>query len=289
MNKTKKISTFADLGPTIHITIVAEMMGVSVETIRKITWTDKSDHPYDLGNELYGVFYFKNKLRIKADSLRDYYQNHHERMRNFVKDKGLIREMEKNLQDLEEYNLKRNLKFQIPENVRMEQFQKLKKNLCIMGINSLGPIHQNRESIIGILKRNGTVRILLLNPRSNAFIERVQFEEKHNDRICGRLLAEYEATIANCRDIKNFSDTLGTFEVRVHSTYPTMSLVMIYPDSMEYGQLNQNVYPDVAGLRGLIGRTLSLKKCDGKDLNLFNEFVENYKDLWKSAEIVDLG
>lgn len=288
ISETKTSLSFDDYGSSIHISIVAEMMGVSVETVRKNTWTNRSKRPYEQGNEFFGIYGFKNKLRIKAASIRDYYQIHHDRMRDFVKDKGLIREMEKNLQDLDEYNLKRNLSPPIAENETMEKFHKLEKKLCLMGINSLGPLHQNRESIIEILKRKGIVQILFLNPKSEAFRKRVVFEEKHNEKICGRLRAEYDASIAICRDIKNFSDNKGTFEVRVHSTYPTMSLVIIYPDSMEYGQLNQNVYPDVAGLRGLIGRTLPLKKCEEKDLDLFTEFLKKYTDLWKPAKIVNL-
>lgn len=286
-SEPKKKFTISDLGDSIHIIRVAEIMCLSTETVRSMTWDNRKKTPFIQGNELFGYYDGSNKFYIRTDSIRDYYACHHEKMRDFTKDKGLIREMEANLQELGEYIRKRKQDHTTLENKKIETFQKVEKKLCILGINALGPLHQNRESIVEILKRNGIVQILILNPESKAFKMRVNFEEEYNKKICGRLIAEYHASVAICRDIKNFSDNLGTFEVKVHSADPIMSIVMIYPDSVEYGQLNQNIYPEVSGLRGLTGRTLPLKKSDEKDIIPFKSLVEMFSDLWKSAKIVE--
>ena len=67
-SETKKEFTILDLGDRMHINQVAEMMCLSRETVRKMTWDDRKQTPFVPGNELYGFFDGANNLYIKTDS-----------------------------------------------------------------------------------------------------------------------------------------------------------------------------------------------------------------------------
>ena len=69
----------------------------------------------------------------------------------------------------------------------------------IIGINALGPVHQAREDIKELLKNRKRVKILLLNPYSKEFLQRVRDVEckgadEDYESHRKRLIAEWNAT-----------------------------------------------------------------------------------------------
>lgn len=77
------------------------------------------------------------------------------------------------------------------------------RRVSILGINALGLLHRHAADLVAILRRGGTVDVLLLDPESTQFRERRDAEEKRGGKVSNRILAEMEASIAILRDILN--------------------------------------------------------------------------------------
>lgn len=159
------------------------------------------------------------------------------------------------------------------------------KEVWILGINALGPLHECYEKLIGLLKNGGKIRVLLLNPESNAFKEREKDEEEINGKICGRLLAEYNASLAICRSILHFSARKGEFELRIHDNYPEYALIIRDPRS-DRCKIHINYYPKKKLVRGYVGehRVVFEQWPD-----LLNMWVQKYEDIWLNAKSCDLN
>lgn len=248
-----RFSIRGKFGDVMHISDVAEnIFCMSPAYIRRITYPNKKIKKFVKGYNLCGIFDGSKKLYITIQSIHDYLEYHS--MRDFEKDSELIKNA--------------------------------KEKICILGINALGPLHRNRENFINFLKNKGNLQILLLDPESDEFKNRVNFEEYHNGKICHRLIAEYNASLAICKDIYNFSDGNGIFELKIHRNKPKMSLVIVDPDNSVTGLLNQNVYPEIPELRGLTGKQFQISKKD--DTDHFIGLNETFRKLWDSASKIDL-
>jgi hypothetical protein len=165
----------------------------------------------------------------------------------------------------------------------IELIEKANSEVCILGINALGPLHQGREFLIRLLAKGGRVRVLLLKPKTPAFDRRVEFEEDNSSR----LLAEFEASAAICRDILNQTRTAGTFEVNVHEQQPTEALVLVDPLSPD-GKANKNPYPQEKGRRGLEGKHLHIPSRQRFEQE-FLSWLNRYNELWLSSQRLPLA
>ena len=160
------------------------------------------------------------------------------------------------------------------------------EELWLLGINALGPLHQGREAVINLLKRKGKARVLLLDPTCPAFAKREGDEESVDGRITGRLRAEYEASVAICRDIVRSAAGGDALQVKTHSQYPTEALVFADPRTGR-GMLHVNIYPDAKGTRGSSGEH---RRVPGRTpyADEFQRWVTRYETLWSGASPVEL-
>lgn len=162
--------------------------------------------------------------------------------------------------------------------------------LWILGINALGPLHQGREAIIEALLRGVNVRILLLDPDSNAFHQRQQKEEYVNERTAGRLRAEFNASVAICKDIQNFiwhkGTNVGKIEVKTYADTPTKSLIIIDP-STPFGRVNVNIYPIEELVRGITGGQRTIYPAY-PEINEFIDHVSYFDKLWAHSKMIDI-
>lgn len=187
--------------------------------------------------------------------------------------------------------------------VTSKQKRRIEKDLCLMnmarkelwilGINALGPLHQGREIIIKQLERGVWIRILLLDPECPEFHSRMDDEEykKKEDGMFyygKRLFHEYNASIALCRDINNTAKGNFNFEVRIHDKKPTEALVITDPNPSDkiLGICNYNPYPEKRGTRGVEGKHIPIVKKN--DPENFEKWVSRFDDLWKNAKKVDI-
>ena len=168
-----------------------------------------------------------------------------------------------------------------------------RKELWILGINSLGPLHQGREIIIKKLNNGVHIRILLLDPTSIEFLKRSKNEEEITKSDgkkyrSARLVSEYNASLAICRDIMNFVEGNGVFEVRVHDQTPTEAMVITDPNPIDkhLGICHYNPYPEKAQTRGVQGKHIPFSKK--KDKDEFEKYVRKYDNLWNSAKSVNI-
>lgn len=77
------------------------------------------------------------------------------------------------------------------------------RHVNIFGINALGLVHGHQGELMAILRRSGSVDVLLLDPETEAFRDQCDREENRNGRIANRLLKKMEAAEAILRDILN--------------------------------------------------------------------------------------
>lgn len=177
--------------------------------------------------------------------------------------------------------------------------------LEMLGINSLGPIHQGRELIRDILKsadeggQSGKVRLLLLDPLSDACrgeCGRVCFE---TDKV-GRLAAELQASLYILADIRSEvgAEAFSNFELRFHGSDPDRSLIMLnvgatfidetatadqvvsaYAD----GVILENPYSRRRGERGMEGESRRWTPKRGGGENYYQDNIEYFRCVWRSA------
>jgi hypothetical protein len=243
------------LGDAIPIDEVAKCFYFPWKGVRKFTHVNGVDNEGEFvpGEKLFGYYDGKNHLLITKESIRDYLSFHS--TRDPLKDKILI--------------------------------NSAKTQLALFGINSLGPLHQNREAILKFLKNGGDLKVLILNKDSADFKLREDFEERPNKPKSGRLAAEFDASKAICQDIKNFSEGAGKITLKLYSQPPIMSLVMIDYENKNDGIINQNLYPKIPGTRGLSGRQLRFEYC--KDPYHFEQLVKYYFNLWSLDSTVTVN
>ncbi len=159
------------------------------------------------------------------------------------------------------------------------------KSIQILGINSLGPIHHCREEIIGFLRdKEGLLRVVLLNPTSDAFKHR---EQKEQDQA-GRLRSEWLASVSILKDILRHSN--GKIVLRLRSDPPDRALLIIdSEDSLsEQSRMLINYYPDEPGMRGYSGSQYLAEFTMERDRDSMFKNAEFYARVWANAQELNL-
>lgn len=159
------------------------------------------------------------------------------------------------------------------------------KGVQIMGINSLGSLHHCREEIIEFLNtQKGSLQIMLLDPSSDAFRERV-FQE--NDR-CMRLLSEWSASISILKDIQLHAN--GSIELRLRSAAPDRSLFIV--DALDgvsdKTKMVINYYPKESNTRGYSGAQFMAEAVMERDRDSIFKNVDFFLNCWNDAIPISL-
>jgi hypothetical protein len=155
----------------------------------------------------------------------------------------------------------------------------------IMGINSLGPLHHCREEIIEFLTdRKGSLFIILLDPRSEAFIQRQRREED----LSLRLLSEWRASVSILKDIS--LHTNGRIELRVRTDRPDRSIFIV--DALngltDRSKMLINYYPEEAGTRGYSGAQFLAEFVMERDRDSMFKNIEYFEYCWEQAAPISL-
>jgi len=261
MNSQILLTKFLELkyGSLLPINEVADMFHRSESVIQDMTFVHGRDHKriivkknqknYIPGENLEGYYAFGNEIMITESSIKKYTQA--QIKRHLLSDRKII--------------------------------ENSNKSLLILGINGLGPLHQNREFIINLLNKGGSVKVLLLDPRSDFFEERVHFEKCSDNQITNRLIYEFLASVSLCKEISECCDTKSDIILKLYSSKPEMSLIIADEDDDEKGVLNRNYYPDVRGSRGMTDSSTQFKKRNINDRDDFNGLLQKYYDIFNST------
>lgn len=129
------------------------------------------------------------------------------------------------------------------------------KSLQVLGINALRPAHEGIETVAKLLRNQGKVEFITLDPFSEAFSDR----EAYEGTTMGRLQTEWDATIADLADAYKRAGDSGDLYLFLHSKKPLLSVVASdYEESN--GEMQVNLYTGGEGIRGLKGKTYQLAK-----------------------------
>ncbi len=272
--KYGKLYSVKEVASQLHVseTFVWKMTYPSGKSRKNNKMVKESQNKYMVGENLYGLYADNGNLMLTQSSVEKYLQNHV--MRDSQGDRTIIK------------------------NAR--------KSLLILGINGLGPLHQNRELIINLLKKGGSVKVLLLDPRSDSFEKRVKFEKCFDEQVTNRLIYEFLASVSLCKEISecvsiikssamkkhpddaNESTNLKCdFRLKLYSSEPEMSLI-IADHVGDMGILNKNSYPKIKGSRGMTVSSIQLKKSEESDRDYFNGLIEKYFDMFKCANATEV-
>jgi len=177
--------------------------------------------------------------------------------------------------------------------IRLARDLKSVTKIRIIGINSLGPIHQVREDIKELLEANKSVEILLLNPYSEEFEKRVRdveckYKRKKEDYESHRqrLLAEYNATIAILLSIvKNISNK-KLLQVKLRTEKPTFAFTATISENPEDSIALINIYPDVG--RGTRGKQFRVHKAELSEERTYQDYINKFEEGWRDAKTLIL-
>lgn len=158
------------------------------------------------------------------------------------------------------------------------------EDIWILGINALGVFHESFEEIIRFIKNGGKVRVLLLNPESEAFKQREKKEEGIDGEKSGRLRAEYMTSVAFCKDIIRLSNKRDPLELRVYDEIRKVALLVADPQK-DTSMLHVNEYPSTELIRGYVGEHRFIPK---KWPDIFQRWSEKYEAIWDNAKKVSL-
>ena len=162
----------------------------------------------------------------------------------------------------------------------------------IFGINALGLVHSHQGELTAILRRGGSVDVLLLDPETEAFRDQCDREENRNGRIANRLLKEMEAAEAILRDILNallheqdgsLSELSRRFRLRLYDHRPEMAMMSVESESARF-VLYRDLPPQP---KVTIGATQSfLVEDDGTAASVYRERLHQFTRVWNGARPV---
>ncbi|MHC4662434.1 MAG: hypothetical protein ACYS8W_12160 [Planctomycetota bacterium] len=162
------------------------------------------------------------------------------------------------------------------------------KEVQILGINSLGPLHQGRENLLKVLDNGGTVNVCMLDMEKDHFKERENYECSHNNKTSKRLSTEWQAAFEILRDIE-LHKKKGDLNFKVYDETPEFSIVIADNRELQY-----NPYPpkedskkkSVVDKRGLSGELQIIENA--KDPVKFQTAKYLFDSMWRNARRIEL-
>ncbi len=159
------------------------------------------------------------------------------------------------------------------------------ESLQIIGINSLGPLHHCREEIIDFLvKRDGYLQLILLDPASEAFADR----ERQEEDSCRRLLSEWQASLCILKDIRVHATE--RIELRLRTDWPDRSLFIVDSGKAltDRSKILINYYPEAPGMRGYSGAQFLAEFVMERDRDSVFKNREYFLQCWQRAGRIDI-
>ena len=213
-------------------------------------------------------------------ALMGYLQN-----RKNSKYKKKQQELESRIEHLKKDNLRESGHVN-PESDR-ELISKATRSVQLLGINSLGILHHTQEALIEFMvNKHGDVQVLLLDPTTEIFKERVV---KEDDQV-GRLYSEWDASIRILMAIDRRRKDAGSLELRLRSEKPDRSLAIFdgigQPD--ETSCMLINYYPKAFGKRGYSGKQFLAEYSLERDVDSYCANEEEFNRLWYASQVYNL-
>jgi predicted transcriptional regulator len=163
-----------------------------------------------------------------------------------------------------------------------EFMQQAENSIDILGLNGLLPVHEGRSKLMELLNAKKRVRVLIANPDVKKFRERVFDEEPHIKKMSeSRILSEWNATLANLKDIYRECKKTSHLEVRAYDDVSCKSRIFI-DDKL----ILCNDHEGKCVRCGDAGEaTIINGRLDGK---AFKQELDSFETLWHKSRPVKL-
>ncbi|MFX1537692.1 MAG: toll/interleukin-1 receptor domain-containing protein [Promethearchaeota archaeon] len=151
----------------------------------------------------------------------------------------------------------------------------------IMGENALQPIHGGFEHLQRLLKKGGTVQVLILDYNSSIFSER---EKREEARQSGRVRADWIASVGNLIELERMRSGQGTLNVKCYSQEPKSSLIIV-----DDWLIQSNPYePAGAGGKRGFGHEMHIWLNRGPSEETFAVYQRMFNRIWNDTSTRDL-
>jgi len=174
--------------------------------------------------------------------------------------------------------------------IQLAQNYKELQEVRVIGINSLGVVHQAREDIKKLLEADKPIKFLLLNPHSDEFVKRVKDVEcepgEDFEKHKLRLIAEWNATVRILQSIRGIIKNKSLLEVRVRSEKPTHAFSATVSQKEEECFARINEYPPKG--RGTRGKQFLCKKSLPAQKGTYEKYMDMYQKSWDNAEPISI-
>jgi len=174
--------------------------------------------------------------------------------------------------------------------IRLAKDYKGVSEVRVIGINSLGVVHQAREDIMELLNSGKTIKFLLLDPKSEEFINRIKEVEckPHEDFESHKqsLVAEWNATIMILRSITRNIKNKNLLEVRVRNEKPSYAFSATISQKEEECFAWINEYPPEG--RGTRGKQFLCKKSIPAEKLTYETYIAMYETSWNKATPISI-
>lgn len=169
------------------------------------------------------------------------------------------------------------------------------RRVRILGINALGLLHRHSSDLVAVLRRGGTVDVLLLDPESDQFRARRDAEEKRGGKISNRILAEMEASIAILRDILNqmlhghaydIASLRDRFRIRLYERRVDRSLLFVETPrrkTLMYKKLPLSPPPPADRTQSVV-----VDSPGERELPVYARWRRFFEEVWGTARLVSL-
>jgi hypothetical protein len=203
-----------------------------------------------------------------------------------------IRRLKEKIEELKLQN------FRISNTVNPESDSTLiknaKKSIQILDIHGLQILHHCREDLIEFLKkRGGILQVLLMDPTTQEFVTRQDFED---DRV-GRIRSEWQASVKILLGIRQKAGPHSNVELRLFDSKPDRSLLIVdalddpvvdtLGDPEHYIAMMINYYPVEKGTRGYTGGQFLAEFNLVRDRDSFVGNRNYFKEVWDKHTAVD--
>jgi len=174
--------------------------------------------------------------------------------------------------------------------IRLARGYKGINEVRVIGINSLGVVHQAREDIIELLKSGKSVKFLLLNPTSDEFINRIKEVECKPDEDFEshkqRLIAEWNSTVMILRSVVGNIKNKNLLLVKVRREKPTYAFSATVSRKKEECFAWINEYPSEG--RGTRGKQFLCRKSVPAERYTYEKYMGMFETSWNNADSISI-
>lgn len=163
-----------------------------------------------------------------------------------------------------------------------ESFTKHSQSIDFCGVSLTSTLNRQLSNLRDCIKRGGKVRILIIDPQSDALQMADLRSEVPGSGYCGRKLdASFNDLNYLWRQgsLEAQANRPGKIEIRLLNFAPSFG-IYAFDVSKDSGHIFIEIYPHITGW----GSTPSFELIQGRDAHYYNYFSDQFEALWERAK-----